>query len=129
MMNSKLFEFSEIEMFTGGDEKLMYRLMKLFISTSRIDMDRLYQAIDNKNIEACKSVAHKLCTTYAYFTNCRVKEVMSQILVNMNEEKNFQHVEFLMAHINNDIQQLDSLVSEYLSFYDKLDELIEVEAA
>lgn len=115
-MNNGEFELSmhEIIKLVGKDKSLMIELLEVFLETTRVDLHKLYIAVNEEDVKECGRVAHKLCSTYGYFTGAGVAEVMGLIEQNMKLGKQVSSVSRLLTQKQQTIDLIESHVEKYL---------------
>src|SRR5690554_1294002 len=70
------FNLTELYTLLDNDEEAVKEILKSFIENARQDMGKLYTAIENKNPEELKNIAHKMLPM---FRQLKMNEVVNQL--------------------------------------------------
>ncbi len=106
--------FEEIREAAGDDPKLLKEILEVFIKSSRNDLNRLYNALNDRDASECRKVSHKLRSTYGYFSKSGVQEVMASIEENMSSDKNFHNMELVLSQLYPLLKKIDEDVDHFL---------------
>ncbi len=113
-VNEFNISISEINKLIGDDKLALIEILEVFLDVSRSDLHSLYKAINEKDVTECGRIAHKISSTYGYFTGSGVAEVMGLIEQKMALGQQVSGIVNLLVEKQRTIELIESHVIKHI---------------
>jgi signal transduction histidine kinase/CheY-like chemotaxis protein/HPt (histidine-containing phosphotransfer) domain-containing protein len=103
---NKKYDLDELKKITRGDEKFLHKIVEMFIANTPQNLEKMQEALENKNWNTIGMIAHKMRPSYSHFGMDEMAEKLKEIEAGAGEEKNLEKVEKLTQEVLEDSQKV-----------------------
>lgn len=91
-LNEKLYDLSYLRDLSQGDESFTKQIIETFIVMVEQSVAQLQTALDNKDVETLRKIAHKIKPTLANFQIISIKELVEKLNSLKSENNNWEEI-------------------------------------